>query len=77
MSGVELGIPCAWTGDGDFWRGGGCFCGGIGVGEASHGVSEGFVVAVRARHGGGWANGCGDELFVLQARMGSGGDLSD
>ena len=47
------------------------------MGEASHGVSEGFIVAARARHVGWWANGCGYELFVNYARMGFGGGSSD
>ena len=41
----KVGIPCAWTGDGEFFGRGVGFCGGIGVGETCHGVLEGFVVS--------------------------------
>lgn len=44
-NGVELGIPCAGTGNGDFFGRGMGFCGGSSVGEACHGVSECFVVS--------------------------------
>ena len=38
-------IPCAWTGNGEFFGRGVGFCGGIGVGKTCHGVLERFVVS--------------------------------
>ena len=40
-----VGVPCAWTGDGEFFVRGVGFCRGIGMGKTCHGVLEDFLVS--------------------------------